>query len=267
MPAWISDERDPTVQAIAQVAIRRALFPGHALVFDEPPISAAAEGWPFVFAAAVPGIEPTALVLRRAERDRMRQVGEATRAAARVGPRGRRRARAADAARTGAGARAGTPSARRASCSTARRTKAGGRSSGAAMEPVDQCALAAGTPSWSGRTSSIRSRSTSRSPADRSRAGRRWRGLPAALAARSCSRRPSAVRTVEAATVDELIGRLDERWPGMRDRLCDAGPTIREHINIFVDGERATLATPVGAALDRPRDPRRQRRRGALRTG
>ena len=47
-------------------------------------MSAASEGWPFVFAAAVPGSEPTALVLRRAEAGRVRQVGEATRAAARV---------------------------------------------------------------------------------------------------------------------------------------------------------------------------------------
>lgn len=84
LPAWIADERDPTTQAIAQVALRRTLFAGHALAFDEPALSAASEGWPFVFAAAVPGSEPTALVLRRAEPDRVRQVGEATRAAARV---------------------------------------------------------------------------------------------------------------------------------------------------------------------------------------
>ena len=85
LPAWISDERDPTIQAIAQVALRRELFPGHALVFDEPAMSAASEGWPFVFAAAVPGSEPTGLVMRRAEPGRIRQVGEATRVAARVG--------------------------------------------------------------------------------------------------------------------------------------------------------------------------------------
>ena len=52
---------------------------------------------------------------------------------------------------------------------------------------------------------------------------------------------------VEASTVGGVIDRLDERWPGMRARLCDAGPVIREHINIFVDGERAGLATPVGS--------------------
>jgi molybdopterin converting factor small subunit len=58
---------------------------------------------------------------------------------------------------------------------------------------------------------------------------------------------PAAERrpVVEAATVDELIGRLDARWPGMRARLCEAGPRLREHINVFVDGERATLATPL----------------------
>ena len=48
---------------------------------------------------------------------------------------------------------------------------------------------------------------------------------------------------VEAATVAALIDSLDARWPGMRDRLCDTTPRIRRHINIFVAGERATLAT------------------------
>ena len=59
---------------------------------------------------------------------------------------------------------------------------------------------------------------------------------------------PTAERrsTVEATTVAEVIDRLEERWPGMRARICDAGPTIREHINIFVDGDRADLDTPVG---------------------
>lgn len=52
--------------------------------------------------------------------------------------------------------------------------------------------------------------------------------------------------TVEGATVGEVIGALDLRWPGIADRLCDAGPTIRQHINVFVDGERATLRTAVG---------------------
>ena len=31
----------------------------------------------------------------------------------------------------------------------------------------------------------------------------------------------------------------------MADRILSAGPAIREHLNVFVDGERAGLATPV----------------------
>jgi molybdopterin synthase sulfur carrier subunit len=50
---------------------------------------------------------------------------------------------------------------------------------------------------------------------------------------------------LSAATIAEVIDALDTRWPGMRDRLCDSTPRVRRHLNIFVDGERATLATPV----------------------
>ena len=46
--------------------------------------------------------------------------------------------------------------------------------------------------------------------------------------------------------MDAVLTGLDEAIPGMRARLVDAGPVIREHINVFVDGERATLDTPVG---------------------
>jgi molybdopterin converting factor small subunit len=50
---------------------------------------------------------------------------------------------------------------------------------------------------------------------------------------------------VPGATVAEVIAALDAGLPGMRDRLLDAGPAIRRHINVFVDGEAATLDTPV----------------------
>jgi molybdopterin synthase sulfur carrier subunit len=52
---------------------------------------------------------------------------------------------------------------------------------------------------------------------------------------------------VEAATVAEAIDRLDERWPGVRDRLCEPGPTLRPHINVYVDRERAGLGTALDA--------------------
>jgi sulfur-carrier protein len=50
---------------------------------------------------------------------------------------------------------------------------------------------------------------------------------------------------VEAASVREMIDELDRLWPGMADRLRDSRPAIRKHINVFVDGERVALDTPL----------------------
>ena len=50
---------------------------------------------------------------------------------------------------------------------------------------------------------------------------------------------------LDATTVDEAIGQLNARWPGLRDRLCEPGPAIRMHIHVYVDGERAQLDTPI----------------------
>jgi molybdopterin synthase sulfur carrier subunit len=53
---------------------------------------------------------------------------------------------------------------------------------------------------------------------------------------------------VDAGTVDEAIERLNDRYPGLRDRLCEAGPAIRPHIHFYVDRERAALDTPLAPA-------------------
>jgi molybdopterin synthase sulfur carrier subunit len=50
---------------------------------------------------------------------------------------------------------------------------------------------------------------------------------------------------VDAGTVEEAIERLDERWPGLRDRLCEQGPALRPHINVYVDRRRAALDTAL----------------------
>jgi molybdopterin converting factor small subunit len=65
--------------------------------------------------------------------------------------------------------------------------------------------------------------------------------LPAALV----NLFPGSARRVEvsATTVGDVIDALDSRWPGMRDRICDSTPGIRRHINVFVEGDRATLQT------------------------
>jgi sulfur-carrier protein len=53
---------------------------------------------------------------------------------------------------------------------------------------------------------------------------------------------------IDAATVDEAIDRLDERWPGLRDRLCHPGPVLRQHIVVYVDREQAGLDTALAPA-------------------
>jgi molybdopterin converting factor small subunit len=52
---------------------------------------------------------------------------------------------------------------------------------------------------------------------------------------------------LDAATVEEALDRLDEQWPGFRDRLCEPGPALRRHIHVYVDRERAGLDTPLEA--------------------
>ena len=50
---------------------------------------------------------------------------------------------------------------------------------------------------------------------------------------------------VDAASVDGAIDVLEERWPGVRDRLCEPGPALRMHIHVYVDRVRASLDTPL----------------------
>jgi sulfur-carrier protein len=56
----------------------------------------------------------------------------------------------------------------------------------------------------------------------------------------------------EAATLADLVAQLEAGWPGMRDRLLEAGPRLREHINVFINGERErdlAAAIPDGAEV------------------
>ena len=52
---------------------------------------------------------------------------------------------------------------------------------------------------------------------------------------------------VDAPTVGDAVERLEERWPGLRDRLCEPGPALRPHIHVYVDRERAGLGTELAA--------------------
>jgi len=50
---------------------------------------------------------------------------------------------------------------------------------------------------------------------------------------------------VDAETVAAAIAELDRRWPGLQDRLCHPGPELRQHIHVYVDGDRSELTTPL----------------------
>jgi molybdopterin converting factor small subunit len=53
---------------------------------------------------------------------------------------------------------------------------------------------------------------------------------------------------LDGGSVGEIVAELNERWPGLQDRLCEPGPVLRRHIHVYVDGERATLETPIAAS-------------------
>ena len=52
---------------------------------------------------------------------------------------------------------------------------------------------------------------------------------------------------VDAGTVAEALDRLEEQWPGFRDRLCEPGPALRRHIHVYVDRQRAGLDAALEA--------------------
>lgn len=63
---------------------------------------------------------------------------------------------------------------------------------------------------------------------------------------------PGAERRMAAsgATVLDVVRDLDRRLPGVANRVLDAGPSIRTHLNVFVNGERAGLDTAVPPGAD-----------------
>ena len=63
---------------------------------------------------------------------------------------------------------------------------------------------------------------------------------------------PGAPRKHETGveTLGEVIAELDGCWPGMRDRLCENSGRLRRHLEVFVDGEKSTLETPLGPSSE-----------------
>jgi molybdopterin converting factor small subunit len=54
---------------------------------------------------------------------------------------------------------------------------------------------------------------------------------------------------VEATTLNEVLDKLEARFPGIRGGICETSGSLRRFINIYVDGEDVRflndLATPV----------------------
>jgi hypothetical protein len=71
VPAFVLEEPDAAVRSVAEVAVRRALLPGHRITFGPPPdrgsdpTGATAALWSHLVGALLPIAAPTAAVLRR----------------------------------------------------------------------------------------------------------------------------------------------------------------------------------------------------------
>jgi hypothetical protein len=85
-PDWLADEPSATARVLAEVAVRRLLFPGQIIRFDEPADTRGGRSsvaWPFVVAAALQRVGRSALVMRRPRAGGAAAVEDA-RAAARI---------------------------------------------------------------------------------------------------------------------------------------------------------------------------------------
>jgi hypothetical protein len=84
-PAWLAEESRATARIMAEVAVRRALYPGFIVRFDEPggpgADTPAAIAWPFQAAAALAWTGDAAVVMRRVHTDGRRAAGEGRAAA------------------------------------------------------------------------------------------------------------------------------------------------------------------------------------------
>jgi sulfur-carrier protein len=74
--------------------------------------------------------------------------------------------------------------------------------------------------------------------------------LPAVLATYAEGARHVPVELPEPGTVGAVIATLGKTYPGVRQRVLDETGALRQHVNVFVNGESVRwldgLATPVG---------------------
>jgi hypothetical protein len=84
-PSWLAEEAAATARVVAEVVVRRHVFPDQLMRFDEPPgrqsESRAATAWPYVMAAGLARAGKNAIVMRRPHVDPGRAASEGRAAA------------------------------------------------------------------------------------------------------------------------------------------------------------------------------------------
>lgn len=58
------------------------------------------------------------------------------------------------------------------------------------------------------------------------------------------------IHNVEGSTLQEALEDLFRAEPGVRSHLLDETSRIRPHVSVFVDGQQASLETPVHPASE-----------------
>jgi hypothetical protein len=85
-PGWLADEPSAVARVLAEVDVRRSLFPDHIIRFDEPAngsVAGPSASWSYIVAAALARTGSSALLMRRRYPDMAHAAGDA-RAAART---------------------------------------------------------------------------------------------------------------------------------------------------------------------------------------
>lgn len=74
--------------------------------------------------------------------------------------------------------------------------------------------------------------------------------IPGPLRSYTRERGECVVESEAGASVGDLLESLERQFPGIRFRMIDEAGRIREHIRLFVDGERAgALSVKAGKEL------------------